>query len=355
LIERAHAQGLRILGGTLLPFGGSDFYHPDAANEADRQAVNRWIRAPGHFDGVIDFDAVMRDPADPFRMRPDYDCGDHLHPSPAGYRAMAEAVPLAMLDPAPELAITIDDLPVHNDLPPGVTRLDVAQHMIAALDEAGVPQPYGFVNAGPIVQDPSLQAVLDAWRAAGFPLGNHTWSHPNLDQLSTADFEAEITRDEPAIQGGDWHWFRYPFLAEGKDPAKRAEIRRFLKQRGYRIAAVTMNFSDYEWNGPYARCRAKHDEAAIAELEHTYLAAAREGADLARRQSPAIPYVLLMHIGAFDARMLPRLLAQYREQGFRFVTLPDAERSYDDAVTPPLPSPRVDAAWLAGLCADSAR
>src|SRR5579859_1016954 len=56
MIERAHAQGLRILGGTLPPFGGSDYYHPDAANEADRQAVNRWIRAAGHFDAVIDFD-----------------------------------------------------------------------------------------------------------------------------------------------------------------------------------------------------------------------------------------------------------------------------------------------------------
>lgn len=349
MIERAHAQGIRVIGGTLLPFGGSDFYHPDAANEADRQAVNRWIRAPGHFDAVVDFDAVMRDPKDSFRMRPDYDCGDHLHPSPAGYRAMAEAIPLSVLDPAPELAITIDDLPVHNDLPPGVTRLDVANSIIASLKAAGVPQPYGFVNAGPIAKDPSLQAVLDAWRAAGFPLGNHTWSHANLDQLPAADFETEITRNEPAIQGGDWRWFRYPFLVEGKDPKKRAEIRRFLKERGYRIAAVTMSFGDYEWNGPYARCMAKHDEAAIAELEGSYLAAARESAEFSRKASGS-PYVLLMHIGAFDARLLPKLLAQYREQGFRFVTLPEAERNYDDSITPPLPSPKVDTARLAALC-----
>jgi peptidoglycan/xylan/chitin deacetylase (PgdA/CDA1 family) len=232
-----------------------------------------------------------------------------------------------------------------------VTRLDVAQSMIATLKQAGIPQPYGFVNAGPIEQDRSLQAVLTAWRDAGFPLGNHTWSHANLDKISAAEFEIEIARDESAIQGGDWHWFRYPFLVEGSDPAKRAEIRRFLKERGYRVAAVTMTFNDYEWNGPYARCMAKHDEAAVAELESRYLAAAREAADLSRRASPNIPYVLLMHIGAFDARMLPKLLAQYRAEGFRFVTLPEAERNYDDAVTPPLPSPRVDTTRLAALCA----
>lgn len=99
LIARAHDRGLRILGGTLLPFVGSDYYHPDAATEADRQAVNAWIREPGHFDAVIDFDQVTRDPKDPTKMRADYDCGDHLHPSPAGYKAMADAIPLSQVTP----------------------------------------------------------------------------------------------------------------------------------------------------------------------------------------------------------------------------------------------------------------
>jgi lysophospholipase L1-like esterase len=79
-----------------MPFAGSAFYHPDASNEADRQAVNAWIRAAGHFDGVVDFDRIMADPAHPDRLRPDYDGGDHLHPSPAGYRAMADAIPLEL-------------------------------------------------------------------------------------------------------------------------------------------------------------------------------------------------------------------------------------------------------------------
>ncbi len=96
MIERAHAHNLRVLGATITPYVGSDYYHPSPTSEADRQAVNQWIRAAGHFDGVIDFDAVVRDPNHPDHLLPDFDCGDHLHPSPAGYKAMAEAIPLTI-------------------------------------------------------------------------------------------------------------------------------------------------------------------------------------------------------------------------------------------------------------------
>jgi lysophospholipase L1-like esterase len=98
LIAAAHARGLRIFGATLLPFQGAGYY--SAAREATREAVNHWIRTSGAFDGVIDFDKVMRDPADPLRLNPWYDSGDHLHPNDAGYQAMANAIDLAMLLPS---------------------------------------------------------------------------------------------------------------------------------------------------------------------------------------------------------------------------------------------------------------
>lgn len=104
MIGAAHDHGVKIYGGTIMPFTGSDYYHPDAANEADRQALNAWIRVPGRFDGVVDFDAVIRDPQHPDHLRPDYDSGDHLHPNPAGYRAMGEAVPLSFFDSAAPVA-----------------------------------------------------------------------------------------------------------------------------------------------------------------------------------------------------------------------------------------------------------
>jgi lysophospholipase L1-like esterase len=96
IIARAHAHGLRVIGATITPYTGSNYYHPGPLSEADRIAVNQWIRTPGHFDAVIDFDKVLRDPQQPNRLLPAYDSGDHLHPSSAGYRAMGESIPLSL-------------------------------------------------------------------------------------------------------------------------------------------------------------------------------------------------------------------------------------------------------------------
>jgi lysophospholipase L1-like esterase len=93
LIAAAHAAGLKIFGATLTPFQGSGYY--TAAREAEREAINQWIRTSGAFDGVIDFDRAVRDPADPLRLLPAYDSGDHLHPNDAGYQAMADSINLA--------------------------------------------------------------------------------------------------------------------------------------------------------------------------------------------------------------------------------------------------------------------
>ncbi|MFJ9787624.1 SGNH/GDSL hydrolase family protein [Amycolatopsis sp. NPDC101161] len=95
LVTQAHARGIRVLGGTLTPFKGWRVY--DETLEATRTAVNTFIRTGGVFDGVVDFDAAVRDPADPLRMLPAYDSGDHLHPGDAGYERMAAAVRLDRL------------------------------------------------------------------------------------------------------------------------------------------------------------------------------------------------------------------------------------------------------------------
>ena len=106
LVARAHLHGLRIIGATLTPFedalaGTSIKGYQTADKERERQAVNQWVRTGGAFDGVIDFDAVTRDPDHPARIRPAYDSGDHLHPNDAGYAAMAAAVDLGTLTPPP--------------------------------------------------------------------------------------------------------------------------------------------------------------------------------------------------------------------------------------------------------------
>ncbi len=356
IVARAHAHGIKVIGGTVMPFGGNDYYHPGAGTEADRQAINAFTRSAGVFDAVVDFDRILRDPTHPERLTPAYDSGDHLHPSEAGYRVMGDAVPLALFDeaarpvigiaaplmvaprpasdPRPAIAITFDDIPAHGPLPAGQTRVAVIRDIVRALADAKAPA-FGFMNAGFGADDPAGAAkAIAAWRAAGLPLGNHTYSHANLDLVGAPAFAAEIARNEApldvAARGTDWHWFRYPFLAEGQTPALRESTRATLKARGYRIAAVTMSFDDYKWNPPYAQCASVRDTAAVRTLETSFLADARAAASTARARAKAqvghdIPYVLLMHVGAFDARMLPRLLALYREMGFRFVTLAEAE------------------------------
>ncbi|MFD7662679.1 SGNH/GDSL hydrolase family protein [Streptomyces sp. NPDC059788] len=95
LIEQAHAAGVRIVGGTIMPFRGAEYHTPDA--EAKRREINAWVRTSGAFDAVADFAAALADPSDPEVLRAAYDSGDHKHPGDAGYRAMAAAVDLASL------------------------------------------------------------------------------------------------------------------------------------------------------------------------------------------------------------------------------------------------------------------
>jgi lysophospholipase L1-like esterase len=94
IIVRAHAQGIRVYGATLLPFGGNTGYDdPAGLRETARQTVNTWIRTAGRFDSVIDFDRATRDPANPRQLLAAFDDGDHLHLNPTGYQAVADAVP----------------------------------------------------------------------------------------------------------------------------------------------------------------------------------------------------------------------------------------------------------------------
>ncbi len=90
LVTRAHARGLKAIGGTILPCAGSDVCSDKT--EPERIAVNNWIRTSGAFDAVIDFEKVMRDPAKPASLNPAYDSGDHIHPNDAGYEAMAKSI-----------------------------------------------------------------------------------------------------------------------------------------------------------------------------------------------------------------------------------------------------------------------
>lgn len=96
LVERAHEHGIKVIGAPLTPYGGAGYY--SEKGEQIREAVNNWIRTSGTFDAVVDFDKVTRDPQNPTRFNPEDDSGDHLHPGPAGYKAMGSAIDLKLFE-----------------------------------------------------------------------------------------------------------------------------------------------------------------------------------------------------------------------------------------------------------------
>lgn len=234
-----------------------------------------------------------------------------------------------------DIAITVDDLPVHGALPPGMSRLGIAQAHLQALKAHGVPEAWGFVNAKGLQAEPGSEAALAAWRAAGQPLGNHTFSHMNLSRAaSTAAWQADVVAGEPVLEqlmvGTDWHWFRFPNLAAGRDATQQLEALAFLQHRGYRVADVSLAFSDWDYTDAYARCVARHDDAAIATMTAHYLAGVDAAIARMKAESHAvfrrvIPQVLLTHLGGFSAVTLPEVLNRLDAAGARYVTLAQAQ------------------------------
>lgn len=237
-----------------------------------------------------------------------------------------------------DIAVTVDDLPAHGSLPKDMTRTQIADRVVAALKAHGAPQVYGFVNAVRLEQEPDSAAVLDIWRKAGFPLGNHTYSHPNIRQVGYDAFIADLEKGEPVVaqhmQGpnlteNDWKWLRFPFLSAG-DGETHQKVMDYLHAHGYHIADVSMSFSDWAYTEAYNHCLAKGDTAAIDGLKARYM----DGVRTELKRMPVlsqtvygrqIPIVLLTHIGGFSAVMLPQVLDELDKAGAHYVTLQQAE------------------------------
>lgn len=234
---------------------------------------------------------------------------------------------------AQKLAITMDDLPLNGALPPGVTRAETTKDVLTILKKRHVPPVYGFINAKKLEGNADAAEALKLWAAAE-PVGNHTYAHMDLEQNPPEAFEREIEENEPTLEllaaKDDWHWFRYPYLHEGDTVEKRRAVRAYLNTRGYRIAQVSLDWEDYLWNTAYARCVAKNDTKSIAWLRSSYLNTASDFIDLGREQAKLvfghdINHVLLMHLGAFSSTILPEVLDLLKKNGFKLVTLEEAE------------------------------
>jgi peptidoglycan/xylan/chitin deacetylase (PgdA/CDA1 family) len=261
--------------------------------------------------------------------------------SPGKNAAAAPALP--PLAAHPVVALTFDDLPAAGALPPGDDRTRIASSLAAKLRASHLEGTYGFVNASKLQNDPDAQLALHAWVDSGMNIGSHTWSHMSLSSNSAEAFEKDIAQNEETLAAyagnRDWHWFRYPFLWEGDTLDKRRAVRSYLREHGYRVAQVSLDFEDYAWNDAYARCSAKQDTTAIAWLKQSYLETAAEYIRLGREEQQIafgheIPNVMLLHATAFTTLMFPELVNMLRTQGFQFASLPDVEKDPAYALDP---------------------
>jgi peptidoglycan/xylan/chitin deacetylase (PgdA/CDA1 family) len=240
-------------------------------------------------------------------------------------------------EPRLKVALTFDDLPINGQLPAGISMTQVTRDAVAVMKRHRIPPSYGFINANKLEGNPDGAEALKAWVAAGHPVANHTYTHIDLTKNSAEDFQRNILQNEPALQlltpasaKHDWRWFRFPFLHEGDTLEKRRAVRAFLATRGYRIAQTTLDWEDYIWNSSYARCLDRKDQASIDWLVESYKTAARDFMRFQRASSRAvfgrdIHHVMLLHLGAFSARILPELFAILDEEGYDVVTLEEAQ------------------------------
>jgi peptidoglycan-N-acetylglucosamine deacetylase len=233
---------------------------------------------------------------------------------------------------ATELAVTVDDLPAHGPLPPDMQRVPIAEQMISALHRHGL-QAVGFVNGGQLREHPESADIVQRWLQAGFPVGNHTFSHLDINRVTASEYIEDIERNEAVlaeVAGGHWaRLFRYPYLHEGEHAETHEAVRRWLAAHGYTIAPITVTFEDWAWNDAYARCAARRDAGAIVWLKHSFLEAAVSRLTWSQAAAAItfgrpIRQILLVHMGAFDAVMMDDLLAAYQHAGVTLIDLATA-------------------------------
>jgi peptidoglycan/xylan/chitin deacetylase (PgdA/CDA1 family) len=221
------------------------------------------------------------------------------------------------------VAITVDDLPyvsAGGSGSPSVAK-SVNRRLLSAFRAHHVPVT-GFVIQKQVeALGETGTEILRAWMRNGEELGNHTFSHPDINNLPLERIEDEIVRGEAAI--GPRAFFRFPFNHTGDTQAKHDAIARFLAQRGYRVAACTIDNSDYVFNAAYIRTGAgkikrEYLEYTSAEIDY-YSALNRQ----VLGYEP--PHVMLLHDNRLNAETINEVLTLFERKGYRFTTLEQAE------------------------------
>ncbi len=243
-------------------------------------------------------------------------------------------------NPKPQrvVAITIDDLPVASSRRDLKTWNDITDKLLRHIRADRVPA-IGFVNENKLLDDNQRNearvAVLRKWVEAGLELGNHTYSHPSLNRTPLAEFQETVMRGEEvtkallATKGKSLHYFRHPFLHTGRELAIKHQFEAFLKGRGYTIAPVTIDNSDWIFARAYDKAIVSNDQAMLKQIGAAYVPYMEAVTEYYEKQSVALfgyemKQILLIHANSINADYLDDLFRMYKKRGYQFITLEEA-------------------------------
>src|SRR6185369_6994144 len=230
-----------------------------------------------------------------------------------------------------QVAITIDDLPRGGD--GGPSNLDgirsMTQKLLVPFREQKIPV-IGFVNEGRQQLGPEgVRTILDIWLDAGAELGNHAYSHPDINNVPLDTYTAEILKGEPitraalAARGKSMEYFRHPYLHMGATLETKQGLQKYLDEHGYRVAPVTLDDADYEFAALYTRpeFRDRVMKEYVPYMESVVAFFEQRSVEVVGHE---IPQILLIHASQMNADLMPELLAMFKHRGYSFITLSQA-------------------------------
>lgn len=234
-----------------------------------------------------------------------------------------------------QVAVTFDDLPApYGEL---ADMQSITSRVLAGVKRNGVPT-VGFVNERKLYRRGEMDARVDllrAWLDAGAELGNHTFSHINLQRAPLADYEEDVVRGETvtrmllAERGAKLRYFRHPFLFTGTTPEYKEGLAKFLASRGYTVAPVTVDNADYVFADVYFKAKKRGDPETAKRVADAYVPYMETIFDFFERLSTEtfgreVKHVLLLHANEINADRFDELAAMMKRRGYTFITLEDA-------------------------------
>lgn len=230
-----------------------------------------------------------------------------------------------------EIAITIDDLPFvgsGTNTPASLKRTqDRFMAIVRVLVDNQVPAT-GFAIGGAVAKNE--WDLLETFRNKGFSLGNHTYTHKSLNNLSAEKYIADISRADTTLASvmTEPKYFRYPYLAEGKGE-KKQKVSAYLATHQYIIAPVTIDSKDYKFNAQFYKIPYRKREQSLSQFKKRYLDYIWKQTQLAERSAKKIDgqpvkQILLIHANLLNSLCLEDIINLYRKNGYKFISLADA-------------------------------